>query len=203
MRECRRGRAYFSSGGARAGRMGRRVVQQPRAGRFRSTLDDGGYLLDVLPRWIERCGSWVGRLWQRAAGALSRAPREVLDEDIREVFLAELDELNVTLVSLLPVLRSNPGEPTTLQSLRRAFHTLKGSGLMAGAPSLAGVCGSLERLAVRLVERRISATPEVLALFEQAIKLLPECRRSIAAGAPLPMAMRAVGQRAERLLGGS
>ncbi len=157
----------------------------------------------MLARWIERCGSWAGTLWQRVAAALTRAPREVIDSDIRDVFLAELDELNETLAGLLPQLRSNPNDAMMLQSLRRVFHTLKGSGLMAGAPSLAGVCGSLERLAVRLIERRISATPEVLAIFEQAIMLLPECRGAIKAGAPLPAAMRAVGKRAERLLGGS
>ena len=157
----------------------------------------------MLRRWIERCGSWTSVLWQRAAGALSRSPRELLDPDIREVFLAELDELSEMLATLLPALHSQPDDPTTLQQLRRAFQTLKGSGLMAGAHNLAGVCGSLERLVVRLVERRMSATPAVLATLEQAVKVLPECRRAIEVGAPLPAAMRAVGVRAKGLIGES
>ncbi len=160
-----------------------------------------GDCLDVLLRWIERCGTWFGTRWRSAAGLLSRAPRDVLDPDFRDVFLAELDELTVSLTSLLPDLRRNPTDPTTLQSVRRVFHTLKGSGLMAGAPNLAGVSASLERLALRMIERRTSATPDVLATFEQATKLLAECGRAIEAAAPLPAGMRAVGQRAERLLG--
>jgi len=157
----------------------------------------------MLPRWIERCGSWASRLWQRATGALARSPRDLLDPDIREVFLAEMEELSETLTTLLPALRSNPTDPTTLQNVRRAFHTLKGSGLMAGALNLAGVCGKLERLTVRLIEGRMTATSDVLATFEQAIKLLPECKRAIETGAPLPAAMRATGLRARSLLGES
>ncbi len=157
----------------------------------------------MVPGLLERCVSWAGKLWQLVAGAWRRTPREVLDPDIREVFLAELDELHLTLVTLLPSLRSDPTDPATLQSLRRAFHTIKGSGLMTGALSLAGVCGRLERLAVQLVERRMTATPELMAVFEEAIALLPACRRAIGAGAPMPSAMRAVGLRAKKLLGES
>jgi chemosensory pili system protein ChpA (sensor histidine kinase/response regulator) len=155
----------------------------------------------MLSRWFERCGSLAGNLWRRATGAFGRAPREVLDPDIREVFLAELDELSETLASLLTDLQANPNDPAILQNLRRAFHTIKGSGLMAGALSLAGVCGRLERLAVQLVERRMNATPDVLSLFGQAIQLLPECRRSIEAGTSMPAAMAVVGLRVKRLLG--
>lgn len=152
---------------------------------------------------MERIGSWLGGLWARVWAALVRGPRDRLDEEFRDVFLAELDELHDTLEGLLPGLRSEPLQPSTLQGLRRAFHTLKGSGLMAGAPSLAGVCRELEQLAVRVVERRIATTAEVRAIFEQAIALLPACRRAMDTGAPLPAAMRAIGRRAQRLLGGS
>lgn len=153
----------------------------------------------MLPRWVERCGSWVVTRWQRVAGRLSRAPRDVLDTDVREVFLAEFEELTVDLKRLLPDLRS---DPTTLPRLRRAFHTLKGSGLMAGAPNLAGICSSLERLAVQLVEKRLALTDDVFETFRQAITLLPGCRRALEAGVPLPAAMQAVGQRATHQLGG-
>jgi chemosensory pili system protein ChpA (sensor histidine kinase/response regulator) len=155
----------------------------------------------MLLRWIERCSSWASSLWRRVAGALARAPREVLDPDIRDVFLAELDELSVALAGSLQGLRDKPDDQLALQTLRRAFHTIKGSGLMAGALSLAGVCGRLERLAVQLIERRITATPEVLAAIEEAIRLLPACRHSIEVGAPMPASMAAVGLHVKRLLG--
>jgi len=158
---------------------------------------------DVLPRWMERIGSWLGGLWARVWAALVRGPRDRLDEEFRDVFLAEVDELYATLEGLLPGLRSEPLQPSTLQGLRRAFHTLKGSGLMAGAPGLAAICRNLEQLAVRVADKRTAATPEVVSTFEQAIALLPACRRALAASAPLPAAMRAIGRRAERLLGGS
>jgi len=154
----------------------------------------------MMPRWIERLAAWVGRWWQRAVALLTRSPREVLDPDIREVFLSELDELTATLVGLMTSLRESPTDAATLHSLRRAFHTIKGSGLMAGALTLAGVCGRLERLAVQLIEGRMTATAEVLSTLEQAVKLLPECRRSIEAGASMPPAMAGVGLRVKRLL---
>ncbi|MGQ0801975.1 MAG: Hpt domain-containing protein [Pseudomarimonas sp.] len=155
----------------------------------------------MLPRWVERCRSWARGLWQRASHSLVRTPLEELDPDVREIFLAELDELSETLATLLPDWRNNPSDPALLQSMRRAFHTIKGSGLMVGALSIAGVCGRLERLMVQLIERRMTATPELQAIFGDAVRLLPECRRAIEAGVPMPAAMREIGVRAQRLLG--
>jgi len=154
----------------------------------------------MLKRWIEGLGRRARAIFRGIAGGLARTPRETIDPEIREIFLAELDELSATLAALVPELRRDPAQSATLQTLRRAFHTIKGSGLMAGALGIAGVCGHLERLAVLLIEKRRTATPELVDFFAQAIALLPICSRAIQAGQPLPAAMREIGVRAQRLL---
>ncbi len=64
----------------------------------------------------------------------SAAPSHSLDEDpeMREIFLEEAREVLDTARTALDALRQGPGELAELTTLRRAFHTLKGSSRMVG-----------------------------------------------------------------------
>ena len=140
------------------------------------------------------------RLWRWLSGLLGRGPRERLDADVRDIFLGELDELTALLVSLRPVLQSRPDE-VALREVRRAFHTIKGSGLMVGAVVLGSFCGRMEKLSLSLVEKRCKAPKETLELIDNAIDLLPGCARAIRADRPLPGAINVLDRRARSLLG--
>lgn|SRR5690606_17578253 len=141
------------------------------------------------------------RWWRTLSGMLGRGPRERLDADVRDVFLGELDEISTLLATLRPALRSRPDDERTLRELRRAFHTIKGSGLMVGATVLGSFCGRVEKLALSLVEKRCKAPKETLALIDDAIDLLPGCARAIRADRPLPAAIIGLDRQARRLLG--
>jgi chemosensory pili system protein ChpA (sensor histidine kinase/response regulator) len=129
------------------------------------------------------------------------APRERIDPDVRDVFLGELDEVADSLVALLPAWRANPSDPETLQTIRRGFHTLKGSGLMVGASTLGVCCGHIEQLALCLIERRRKASPEMIAAIDEAIRLLPACSRAIRSNRRLPVAILQLDRKAQQMLG--
>ena len=113
----------------------------------------------------------------------------VIDPEVREVFLAELDEVGVELAAALPVWRENRNHPAKLQEIRRGFHTLKGAGLAVGANELATFCGRIEKLTLDLIERPGLATPEIVTAIERAIALLPACGRALRSGVPMPAAL--------------
>ncbi len=147
--------------------------------------------------WIVRCRTWLSR-WLGSAGGLASEP---IDPDVREVFLGELDEVSASLVELLPAWRTRRGDAETLQRIRRGFHTLKGSGQMVGARTLGGFCGQVEQLALCLIEKRSKASPEMIAIIDEAIALLPACSRAMHAGGRLPGELRGLAQRAQAALG--
>ena len=152
-------------------------------------------------RWIAWWGASMGGLWAWIRNAFSGAPRDELDPDVREVFLAELDEITVELEALMPNWRQNRGDIEVLQEIRRAFHTLKGSGQTAGAAALGGFCGRMEKLALQLQERRSTPAPEAIASIESAVRLLTHCSKSIRDGRPLPVELRQLDRTAMQLLG--
>lgn len=141
---------------------------------------------------------WLGGLLGRAGGD---PVDEDIDPDVRDVFLGELAEVAESLAELHPAWRLHRSDPETLQSIRRGFHTLKGSGLMVGAHALGEFCGRIEDLALCLIEQRSKAAPEMIAVIDDAIGILPACSRAISDKRPMPSAVREITHRAQRHLG--
>ena len=76
----------------------------------------------------------------------AHAEGEVVDEEIREFFLEEFNELVENLNKLMPQWRANPQDKTLTTDVRRAFHTLKGSGRTVGYQFLGEFAWQNERL---------------------------------------------------------
>lgn len=150
--------------------------------------------------WLARFSSWWSRLLGLVRGG---GAREKVDPDVLDVFLGEIDEVAASLASLLPAWRAQRSDPDTLAQIRRGFHTLKGSGQMVGAHTLGGFCGQIEQLVLCLVEKRSRASPEMVAIIDEAIALLPACSRAMHAGARLPAGLSSLSQRAQAALGRS
>ena len=68
----------------------------------------------------------------------------------------------------------NPLEREALVTVRRSFHTLKGSGRMVGARELAEFAWSIESLVNRLLDNTLSRSQEVLATLRSAVATLPQ-----------------------------
>lgn len=111
------------------------------------------------------------------------AGEEPVDDELREVFLEETDEVLDILQEYLPRWSANPDSPSALGELRRAFHTLKGSGRMVRALVLGELAWAVENLLNRVLEHSVAPSPAVQHLVGDALKLLPELVTEFAANA--------------------
>ena len=106
----------------------------------------------------------------------------VADPEIVEIFTEEAAEVLETIAAQLPPWRSAPGGGAPLAELRRAFHTLKGSGRMVGAAHIGELSWSVEQLLNRVIERTLEPSSAVVEAVERAHQLLPALVRAFAGG---------------------
>jgi chemosensory pili system protein ChpA (sensor histidine kinase/response regulator) len=149
---------------------------------------------------IAWCKSLLFRLWPFSAYRRTGDERDDLDPEIREVFFAELDDVTEALNRAFAIWRADLTDQAAMKSLRRGFHTLKGSALIIGATALGEFCGRLEQLTIRMNDQKVTITPEVIKTIEQAIALLPAFAKATQSGRPPPPPARVIGNKAQRLL---
>lgn len=107
-----------------------------------------------------------------------------MDEDIREIFIEEVEEVVADLEDFLPIWQQDAQDLTPLTEVRRGFHTLKGSGRMVGAFSISEMAWSIENLLNRLLDKTLPVTDEVVALVTGTTKHLPAMLADFAAQNP-------------------
>jgi chemosensory pili system protein ChpA (sensor histidine kinase/response regulator) len=96
------------------------------------------------------------------------AARTGVDSELLGVFLEEADEVLQTIDKSLPQCRDKPDDREVLTTLRRAFHTLKGSGRMVGLTGLGDAAWEVERVMNTWLEQGRPATPALLELLGAA-----------------------------------
>ena len=106
-----------------------------------------------------------------------------VDDELREVFLEETDEVLDILREYLPRWSANPDDPSALGEVRRAFHTLKGSGRMVRALVLGELAWAVENLLNRVLEHSVAPGAAVQQLLGDVLTLLPELVAEFAANA--------------------
>lgn len=89
------------------------------------------------------------------------------DAEILEIFVEEIEEIFVELNTLLPQWFATPDHQETLTTIRRHFHTLKGSGRMVGAKQAGEIAWAVEDTLNRVLSGSIKLTP-VIQKFAQA-----------------------------------
>jgi len=89
------------------------------------------------------------------------------DAEILEIFVEEIEEIFVELNALLPQWFATPDHQETLTTIRRHFHTLKGSGRMVGAKQAGEIAWAVEDTLNRVLSGSIKLTP-VIQKFAQA-----------------------------------
>lgn len=90
------------------------------------------------------------------------------DAEILEIFVEEIEEIFVELNALFPEWLINPDHQENLKTIRRHFHTLKGSGRMVGAKSAGEMAWAVEDTLNRVLSGSIQLTPTVQK-FAQAV----------------------------------
>jgi chemosensory pili system protein ChpA (sensor histidine kinase/response regulator) len=105
----------------------------------------------------------------------------VQDDELREVFLEEAREVIADAADALAELNAAPGELPLLTTIRRAFHTLKGSSRMVGLKDFGEAAWSCEKLYnTRLAEQRAAET-DLLEFTGWALRYLGSWVEEIAA----------------------
>jgi chemosensory pili system protein ChpA (sensor histidine kinase/response regulator) len=103
-----------------------------------------------------------------------------VDDELRDVFLEEADEVLAALREYLPRWLADAGNVSALGEVRRAFHTLKGSGRMVRALILGELAWSVENLLNRVLEGSVEADGQVHQLLVDVQMLLPDVIRDFA-----------------------
>jgi chemosensory pili system protein ChpA (sensor histidine kinase/response regulator) len=109
------------------------------------------------------------------------AGEERPDPELIELFIEEAKELEEVIRTRLPAWVSS-ADTAELGVVRRAFHTIKGSGRMVGAKLVGEYAWSIERLMNALLEQRVERTEPVVQFLERAVTLLPALIEQLESG---------------------
>lgn len=99
---------------------------------------------------------------------------DTIDDEIIEIFMEEAEEAYQTITDNLPLWVANTANDEPLKEIRRAYHTLKGSGRLVGAADLGEFAWAYENMLNRVIDNTIIASPELLELMELGNKALLE-----------------------------
>jgi chemosensory pili system protein ChpA (sensor histidine kinase/response regulator) len=105
---------------------------------------------------------------QAPAAAVPTPMDAASDPDMLQIFLDEAAEVLATLRTQLDGLGGKPGSQERLSVVRRAYHTLKGSGRMVGLAHLGDAAWALEQALNHVLQRGESASADLLRLLELA-----------------------------------
>jgi chemosensory pili system protein ChpA (sensor histidine kinase/response regulator) len=93
---------------------------------------------------------------------------EDIDEEILEIFIEEADEVIGTMIDCLHAWRADNNDKKSLETLRRSYHTLKGSGRLAGAMVMGEFAWAMENMLNRVMEDKVEVGPSMFKLMDQA-----------------------------------
>jgi chemosensory pili system protein ChpA (sensor histidine kinase/response regulator) len=105
---------------------------------------------------------------------INSAEAEAVDPQFVELFIEEAKEEIASIQRAFPLWDQNPMDLESLASLRRSFHTLKGSGRMVGARLIAEFSWAIENLLNRIIDKTLSRTPAMMGLLRNAVGTLPQ-----------------------------
>ena len=107
---------------------------------------------------------------------------EGVDPELLELFIEEAGEEIESIGKHFPAWQQDQGNHEALITVRRSFHTLKGSGRMVGAELIGEYCWSIEDLLNRLINRTLELQPEITAFLQRAVDALPELLEQLEVG---------------------
>lgn len=108
-----------------------------------------------------------------SGASFQAVPSNDIDEDIREVFLEEVQEELENLSRNLPDWKNNPNDFEKLKPIRRSFHTMKGSGRLVGALALGEFSWKIENMLNRVLDKTIQPGAAVIACLDHSVAALP------------------------------
>jgi chemosensory pili system protein ChpA (sensor histidine kinase/response regulator) len=131
-----------------------------------------------------------------------RPPVEVVDPDLMRLFVEEAHEELAKIQHGFAAWDQNPLEREALITVRRSFHTLKGSGRMVGARELGEFAWAIENLLNRLLDNTLTRSAPIVDTLRAAVSTLPELIAQLETGAPSSGEVGAISSRAHALAAG-
>jgi chemosensory pili system protein ChpA (sensor histidine kinase/response regulator) len=107
---------------------------------------------------------------------------EHLDPELLELFIEEAREEHASIKRKLPAWQDEPDDMEKLITVRRSFHTLKGSGRMVGAERIGEYAWCVENLLNRLINRTLVRTPPMVDFIIEAAAAVPELIEQLEVG---------------------
>ena len=136
------------------------------------------------------------------AARLAASGADEIDAELLSIFLEEADEVLATIAEALAQSRSEPHNHQVLITIRRGFHTLKGSGRMVNLKELGEVAWAVEQVMNRWLQDELDASDELHGLIGDSHGLFSRWVGQLQTGGPTGMDASAVVALAERLKAG-
>ena len=99
---------------------------------------------------------------------LSKASSEEIDAELLEIFLEEANEVLGTIRESLQALREQPHNAELLTTIRRSFHTLKGSGRMVGLKDVGEAAWAVEQTLNLWLRQELEVNTPIFNLVDLA-----------------------------------
>jgi chemosensory pili system protein ChpA (sensor histidine kinase/response regulator) len=136
------------------------------------------------------------------AGTQLATVPEGVEPELLDIFLEEAKDVLVTMGEACEACQHNPDDQDSLTIIRRAFHTLKGSGRMVGLTDLGETAWRLEQLMNGWLAERKAASSDLLGLVERARGVFLDWVNALHAGQPVALPVPALLAAADRVAQG-
>ena len=120
-------------------------------------------------------------------------------EGLLDIFLEEASEVLGNIDAALPQSRERSGDRDVLTTIRRGFHTLKGSGRMVGLTDLGEVAWEIEQVMNRWLEWQQPASAELLELIALASAAFAEWIGKLRSRESFTLDGKTIVERAQKL----
>jgi chemosensory pili system protein ChpA (sensor histidine kinase/response regulator) len=127
------------------------------------------------------------------------ASDDAASSELCEIFVEEAGEVLDSIFEQLEVLRHRPGDQATMTTVRRAFHTLKGSSRMVGFKTIGEGAWGVEQCFNLWLAQERPATEDLIDLAAGAQRVIRQWVRTIAAHPEAVLDPAALVQAAQRV----
>lgn len=127
---------------------------------------------------------------------------DLIDDEIIEIFVEEAGEVLETVNEYLPTLLHQYDDRSALAEVRRAYHTLKGSGRMVGASVVGELAWSVENMLNRVIDGTVFMNDDIATLLRDVTDTIPALVADFEGRRPASVNISALEARANALANG-
>src|SRR5664279_4116067 len=135
-----------------------------------SALESGEFAQPHVEQAIAQLKPSAPELFRPSAETiqLSQASTEEVDAELLGIFLEEANEVLGTINETLKILKSQPHNVELLTTIRRSFHTLKGSGRMVGLKDVGEAAWAIEQTLNHWLRQELEVGSSIFDLIGQS-----------------------------------